>query len=1119
MTSNIGQTLNKRYRLDALLGDGGMGTVYRAADLNLERQVAIKVMHSHFARQDEFRARLVQEARTSAQLDHPSIVRVYDFGDSELGLFIAMEYVDGGSLRDHLRRLQRLQKYLPLIQCLQIGIQIAEALDYAHRRKIIHRDVKPGNIILKRLSRPDEVGAQPFRALLTDFGLVKLQEGASLTQSGATVGTPTYMAPEQCEGRELDGRSDLYSLGVVLYELIANKLPFTFQTLTEAISAHQNGIKPPPVSTMRPEVPPILDSLLDRALSKSPAGRFESGAEMADALRSAFVALEGLPTRVMLHQELDILDQVAEPPAGFELHIHTPGHADSIVPLTRAVITLGRNLDNDIVLPADGVSRHHTRLQATSLGWEAVDMGGVNGTWLNDHRLRPEEPTPLPVGSLLRIGPYEMLLEGPEMPAGGAEAAKAEPISAPITPGLLGAGVAAASAAPISNAGPPTPSDPAARGPVSEQPTQLPTAPPAPLALHMARNTIAVEPGHRVEVKVDVENRGDQEDRVTLRVQGIDPAWLEIGDDFVTVPPRQTVSVPFAIKPPRGRGVPSGRQRLRIEVVSQRYPEAKVGLSATLTVNDFVAFDAEMQPAEVRLPGRTVVSVRNTGNTAAEYKVTGKDLQQTIRFRGDREGIRLQPGQTAHIELSLESRDTNLFGEGDVYPFEVEVRAAGGGHKTLPGEAVARALVPTPVLYGLLFLLTFACVLGGLALASNWGRLLGIGSTPTATPTLNFEQIAATQTSVAIAQTAVVATQSSAASQVAQTAVVEGDADADGLVDSQEALLSTDPNNPDTDGDGLRDGDEVLIYTTDPRNRDSDGDILSDMDEVTTHKTNPRLPDTDNDGIADGLEVAQGTDPLVPNPPTATPPTPPTLTPPTPATGTFTATPSLTPTATPSPTASATGTVTQTPTPTATQTATATVTQPAPVASLICVTTAPNIDGALAIGSEWPAAPLFTFQPAVAGAERIVRVYGVRDATRLYFAYLINDNVNEFLDAARLYIDTTNNGGDPDTADRFFQVNRNGDRLIWPGNGGNADGLGWDTEFTSSNWTSAVGEAGNGQWAVEIRIDAGAEMGALANPFGLMAEVFYGGDTAFYPSTASSTQANTWQDIGNPTCQ
>ncbi len=266
MTTYIGQLLNRRYRLDALLGDGGMGTVYRGYDLNLERSLAIKLMHAHFARQEEFRARLVQEARTAAQLDHPSIVRVYDFGDSEQGLFIAMEYVDGGSLRDHLRRLQRMQKFLPLTQSLQIAIQIAEALDYAHRRKIVHRDVKPGNIILKRLSRPDEAGAQPFRALLTDFGLVKLQESDAITQSGTTVGTPTYMSPEQCEGKELDGRSDLYSLGIVLYELVTNKLPFTFNTLTEAISTHQAGTMPQAASEIRPEVPPIIDTLLERAL-------------------------------------------------------------------------------------------------------------------------------------------------------------------------------------------------------------------------------------------------------------------------------------------------------------------------------------------------------------------------------------------------------------------------------------------------------------------------------------------------------------------------------------------------------------------------------------------------------------------------------------------------------------------------------------------------------------------------------------------------------------------------------------------------------------------------------------------------------------------------------------
>jgi eukaryotic-like serine/threonine-protein kinase len=1110
MTSLIGQTLNSRYRLDALLGDGGMGTVYRAYDLNLERQVAVKLMHSHFARQEEFRARLVQEARTAAALDHPSIVRVYDFGDSELGLFIAMEHVDGGSLRDHLRRLQRLQKFLPLAQCLQIAIQIAEALDYAHRRKIIHRDVKPGNIILKRLSRPDEMGAQPFRALLTDFGLVKLQEGNSLTQSGATVGTPTYMSPEQCEGRELDGRSDIYSLGVVLYELVTNKLPFTFQTLTEAIAAHQRNVQPAPAGELRPEVPPIIDALLSKTLSKSPGQRYETGAELADALRSAFVALEGLPTRVMLHRELDILDQVAEPPPGYELHIHTPGHDDSIVPLTRAVISLGRNLDNDIVLPADGVSRHHTRLQATSLGWEAIDLGGVNGTWLNDQRLRPEEPTPLATGTMIRIGPYEMTLHGPDLPVAALEPERGEPISGPITPGMvvLANEIASSSGATRS---------------------EMPTIPPQePLAMYMTRDKIVAEPGQRVEVKVDVENRGAQEDRVTVRVQGVDPTWVSVPEEFVPVASGQTVPVAFAIKIPRSRGTPTHRQRIRIELVSQRYPQLKIGTSADLVPGNFVTFDAKIEPADVRLPGRTLVTIHNNGNVAARFSITGRELQQQIRFRGERDDIVLQPNQTANIELALDMRQTNWLGQGEIYPFEIEVATGNHGKKVLPGEAEAQAIIPTPLLYGALFLLTFACILSTLALWSNRDRIFGFGGVPTSTPTLSSEQYLATQTVIALVQTVAISTQSAAATQVALTAAVEGDSDGDGLSNAQEAVLGTDPNNPDTDGDGVSDGDEVLIYGTNPRNPDTDGDGLADYQEIFIHRTNPLNPDTDGDGIPDGLEVQMGTDPLVPNPPTATPPTPPSITPIPPViTATWTPIPLATATWTPippvitatwTPIPPATATFTPIPPELPTATATPIVQPPSSSPALSCISNPPVIDGIPTIGTEWPGTPTFTFQPAVAGEARLVQVYAVRDAGRLYFAYIINDPVVESTDSVRLYIDTTNNGGDPDSSDRFFQITRDGFRLLWAGIGNNSDGQEWNSNYTSTNWTAAVSELGSGQWAVEMQVDAIAELGALTNPFGLMSQVVFTGDLATYPIGALSNQSNTWQDVANVLC-
>lgn len=731
-------------------------------------------------------------------------------------------------------------------------------------------------------------------------------------------------------------------------------------------------------------------------------------------------------------------------------------------------------------------------------------MGGVNGTWLNEHRLRPEEPTPLTVGSILRVGPYDMVLHGPDTPVDGEERGQGEVISAPITPGL---------AAVTATAGLSTP----ALAPVAEQPT-LPPAPQsdAPLALYLARDTIAVEPGKQVDVKVDVENRADQEDRVTLRVRGIDSAWVNEPDEFVAIPPGQTVSVPFSIRPPRGQSIPTGRQRLRIELASQRYPEAKIGVSATLTVGEFIAFEADMEPKELRLPGRTTITIHNTGNAPSEFKVVGRDLQQVIRFRGEREGIQLQPNQVANIELALEPREMNWFGEGDEYPFDVEVIAAGGAKRTLPGEAIARSLIPTPWMYVLLFAVVFFCGLGSLALITNWDRLLGIGPTATPTPTLNFDQFGATQTSIAQFQTAVVATQSGAASQVAQTAVVEGDSDQDRLADVQETLSGTDPNNPDTDGDGLKDGDEVLIYTTDPRNRDSDGDILSDFDEITIYKTNPNMNDTDGDRITDGLEVAQGTDPLVPTLATATV-APPTITLP-PATATWTPPPAATATATLVP---PTATFTVVP-PTATATlvpATATATLPPPLPGLACVLTPPVIDGVLNVGTEWPGEPLFSFQPTVVGAERIVRVYAVRDASRLYFGFLINDAANEASDSVRLYFDTTNNGGDPDTADRFFQVTRDGSRLLWAGVGNNLDGQEWNSNYTSTNWTAAVGEAGSGQWVVEMQIDAVAEMGALSDPFALMAQVLYTGDLATYPSTAATNQANTWQDFANILCQ
>ena len=1112
MTSLIGQTINERYRLDALLGDGGMGTVFRAFDRNLERQVAIKLMHSHFARQPEFRKRLIQEAQTAAKLDHPSIVRIYDFGESDLGLFITMEYVDGGSLREHLQRLQSISKFLPFTQSMQIGIQIAEALDYAHRRGVIHRDVKPGNIILKRLSHPDEPGEQPFRAVLTDFGLVKLQEGIPMTQSGATVGTPAYMSPEQCEGMELDGRSDLYSLGIVLYELVTNRLPFTFQSLADAISTHRRGTRPAPPSEYRADAPALIDGLIAKSLAKSPDDRFSNGYEMAAALRSAKLSLEGTPTRIMSRQELNILDRVEDPPEGYELEINAPGHEASIMPLHNSVITLGRNADNDVVLPADGVSRHHARLQATSLGWEVLDLGGANGTWLDDRRLRPQEPTPLLPGTVLRVGPYELKLTAPD-----------------ISPSAVAAGfLAAGAAAEIAAA---TVPGATTRGLPENDSSD-------PIAIYTIQDTLEVDPGKRADIKVEVFNRGNVDDRVSLRVQGIPNSWIIAPAGFVPVMAGDSIEMTIGVQPPNNQSTPVGRQRVLLEVVSQQHPDCKANSTLNLVVNPAFGFSATLEPQQLKLPGTITVSVRSTGSAPGEFSVIARDPLDALEFSGEKGRIALQPGQIAHVNMEVKARESSFFDSDDVYPYEVNVVSQTGSRQQLSAEAIAGGLLPPWLLYALIFLTTICCAALLFAAFLNRDRLFP----PRATATLPFAGLAATQTAASMTQTAVYANGSitptanltatmqtataaanvnATATSAAATAVVQGDSDADGLSNAQEGFIGTDPFNPDSDGDGLTDGQEVLIFGTDPLNVDTDRDGYSDGQEVLVL-------------LSDPLDPYDPSGPQPPRPPMVTPtwprPIPPPITrtwpPPMPPTPTRTNVPPLPTTVTPVPTwtwtpvASATPshtpTISPTPTATGTPTITPTVTDvpPGPPGSVVCTSSPPTINGVFD-SSEWPAVPLAQFSSTTNPA-RQVQLYLSKDSNNYYLAYLINDPAVDPNDSVRTGFDSNGGGGDPDGADRFFIVNRNGSSEVWAGIGSSSDSLLWDSSYVSGSWTSAVGESA-AQWVVEMQISS-LELVSLANPFGMMAQVQSATDLATWPGSADSNNLGTWQPVNNTTC-
>jgi len=272
MENLIGKYLGS-YKIISLLGQGGMATVYKAYQANMDRHVAIKVLPIHYAADPNFKKRFSQEARTIAKLEHPHILPVHDFGEADGYLYIVMRIVETGSLADLLKQ----QPLLPPAQIRQLVTQIADALDYAHTHGVIHRDIKPGNVLL------DERG----NCLLTDFGIAKIAESSTFfTNTGGILGTPAYMSPEQALGQKLDGRSDIYALGVILYQMATKSLPFKADTPMALAFKHVNEPLPPP-RTVNSSIPPQVEQVIIKSLSKQPADRFATARDLAQALWSA----------------------------------------------------------------------------------------------------------------------------------------------------------------------------------------------------------------------------------------------------------------------------------------------------------------------------------------------------------------------------------------------------------------------------------------------------------------------------------------------------------------------------------------------------------------------------------------------------------------------------------------------------------------------------------------------------------------------------------------------------------------------------------------------------------------------------------------------------------------
>ena len=262
-----------RYEIIGELGQGAMGIVYKAKDPLIDRIVAIKTISLNLAMEEkeEYEARFYQEAKAAGRLSHPNIVTIYDVGKSGDVAYIAMEFLEGRELRDILNE----DAHLPLSRVLDIVVQVAQGLAYAHEHGIVHRDVKPANIMVVR----------DGHVKITDFGIARMASAAVRTQTGMVLGSPKYMSPEQVMGKPIDRRSDIFSLGVMLYEMLAGQVPFNGENVNAIMYQILNAV-PLPLNTLNPAVPDMLNFIVAKALAKAPDDRYRDAGEFANDLRA-----------------------------------------------------------------------------------------------------------------------------------------------------------------------------------------------------------------------------------------------------------------------------------------------------------------------------------------------------------------------------------------------------------------------------------------------------------------------------------------------------------------------------------------------------------------------------------------------------------------------------------------------------------------------------------------------------------------------------------------------------------------------------------------------------------------------------------------------------------------
>ncbi len=660
MADLVGKTIGN-YKIEALLGTGGMGQVYRGVHQFLKVERAVKVMNPGVAADPNFQARFQQEAQAAAALNHQNIVGVFDFGEQGGEYYMVMELVTDGSLRALLRQRASGQTWeLPL--GLDLIRQAAEGLGYANGKGMVHRDIKPDNLLLVKLS-DTPAGKSQYLLKITDFGLARLTEGSGVrTVSGMVMGTPAYMSPEQCQGGAVDGRSDLYSLGVVLYEVATGYLPFQATTVSEAIYKHV-FVAPPPPRQVRPDLPQALEDIILRCLAKKPEGRFANGAELARALQGV-IGLPVLTTMAPIRpgQPKAAPTPATPPAAATELEaphagamqppvvpplggystcprirvVDQDGRVLQVVEVNKPAMVVGRQPGSDIVLAEEGVSRQHLRLARDGARITVTDLGSNNGTLLAGSRLLPQATTTWDVGQAIHVGPYWLLLDAPT-------SAAVAPNSAQLSgaPGAMPGGFHSAPTYAGSEA------IPASQGVAP----LLPTTESGRIQVAAEQEAMTLTPGQPVVVKVTLANTGTTVDHLSLYAEGVPQSWVQGPGREVQLNPGQQETATLTIQVPRLPNSRAGMYPVTLRARSRENPGDSGSAPVRWTVAPFTSEALTLRPTRVRArrTARFNISLQNSGNAPVQYALAGEDPEEKLQYQFAWPTVTVDPGASSSM--------------------------------------------------------------------------------------------------------------------------------------------------------------------------------------------------------------------------------------------------------------------------------------------------------------------------------------------------------------------------------------------------------------------------------------------------------------------------------------